>query len=57
MRELLRRPKVKSSFASTWQASDALSFTATLVYVGPWNGQQPRLHESRASHGRWLRDD
>jgi vitamin B12 transporter len=34
--ELLRRPKVKSSFASTWQASDALSFTATLVYVGPW---------------------
>jgi vitamin B12 transporter len=34
--ELLRRPKVKSSFASTWQASDALSFTAILVYVGPW---------------------
>ena len=34
--ELLRRPKVKSSFASIWQASDALSFTATLVYVGPW---------------------
>jgi vitamin B12 transporter len=34
--ELLRRPKVKSSLAGTWQASDALSFTATLVYVGPW---------------------
>lgn len=34
--ELLRRPKVKSSFASTWQASDALSLTATVLYVGPW---------------------
>ncbi|HSY07200.1 MAG TPA: TonB-dependent receptor [Steroidobacteraceae bacterium] len=34
--ELLRRPKVKSSLASTWQASDALSLTATMVYVGPW---------------------
>ena len=34
--ELLRRPKVKSSFAGTWQASDALSLTASLVYVGPW---------------------
>jgi vitamin B12 transporter len=34
--ELLRRPKVKSSLASTWQASDALSITAILLYVGPW---------------------
>jgi vitamin B12 transporter len=34
--ELLRRPKVKASFAATWQASDALSFTATELYVGPW---------------------
>ena len=34
--ELLRRPKVKSSLAGTWQASDALSLTASLVYVGPW---------------------
>ena len=34
--ELLRRPKVKASFSNTWQASDALSFTAALVYVGPW---------------------
>ena len=34
--ELLRRPKVKASFASTWQASAALSLTATVLYVGPW---------------------
>jgi vitamin B12 transporter len=34
--ELLRRPKVKASYALTWQASDALSLTATELYVGPW---------------------
>lgn len=34
--ELLRRPKVKSSVMATWQASDALSLSATLLYVGPW---------------------
>jgi|HubBroStandDraft_4_1064222.scaffolds.fasta_scaffold57878_1 vitamin B12 transporter len=34
--ELLRRPKVKTSLVSTWQATDALSFTAILLYVGPW---------------------
>jgi vitamin B12 transporter len=34
--ELLRRPKVKATYALTWQASDALSFTATELYVGPW---------------------
>jgi vitamin B12 transporter len=34
--ELLRRPKVKASYATTWQASDALALSATVVYVGPW---------------------
>jgi vitamin B12 transporter len=34
--ELLRRPKVKASYATTWQASDALALSATLLYVGPW---------------------
>jgi vitamin B12 transporter len=34
--ELLRRPKVKASIAGTWQASNALSLTATVLYVGPW---------------------
>jgi vitamin B12 transporter len=34
--ELLRRPKVKASFAATWQASDALAFATTVLYVGPW---------------------
>jgi vitamin B12 transporter len=34
--ELIRHPKVKVSLAATWQASDALSFTATELYVGPW---------------------
>jgi vitamin B12 transporter len=34
--ELLRRPKVKASYITTWQASDALSFSATELYVGPW---------------------
>ena len=34
--ELLRRPKVKASATTTWQASGALALTATLLYVGPW---------------------
>lgn len=34
--ELLRRPKVKASFAATLQASDSLTLTATELYVGPW---------------------
>jgi vitamin B12 transporter len=34
--ELLRRPKVKASYATTWQASDALALSATVLYVGPW---------------------
>jgi vitamin B12 transporter len=34
--ELLRRPKVKSSFTASWQATDALSLSAILLYVGPW---------------------
>jgi vitamin B12 transporter len=34
--ELLRRPENKASFNSTWQASDALALSTTVVYVGPW---------------------
>jgi len=34
--ELLRRPKNKASFNGTWQASDALALSTTVVYVGPW---------------------
>ncbi len=34
--QLLRRPKVKASYATTWQASAALSFSATELYLGPW---------------------
>jgi vitamin B12 transporter len=34
--ELLRRPKVKASFAATWQATNALALTTTVLYVGPW---------------------
>ncbi len=32
--ELLRRPKHKASLGATWQATGALSLSATLVYVG-----------------------
>jgi vitamin B12 transporter len=34
--ELLRRPKHKASFNAKWQATEALSFTATAVYTGKW---------------------
>jgi vitamin B12 transporter len=34
--ELLRRPKNKATFEATWLATAAASFTATLLYVGPW---------------------
>ena len=34
--ELLRRPKHKGTVQLMWQASDPLSFTATLLWVGSW---------------------
>jgi vitamin B12 transporter len=34
--ELLRRPKNKASFSSTWQATNELSLATTVLYVGPW---------------------
>ncbi|HEY5101628.1 MAG TPA: TonB-dependent receptor [Steroidobacteraceae bacterium] len=34
--QLLRRPRTKVSFSGTWQASNALSLSTTVVYVGPW---------------------
>ncbi len=34
--QLLRRPKNKASLTATWQATDRLSLTSTLLYVGPW---------------------
>ncbi len=34
--ELLRRPRHKATLNATWQATDAFSITATLLYVGPW---------------------
>ena len=34
--ELLRRPKHKASLNAKWQATEALSFTATAVYTGKW---------------------
>ncbi len=34
--ELLRRPKHKATLETAWQASDALSFNATVLYVGGW---------------------
>ncbi len=34
--ELLRRPKHKVSLDGKWQATDALSLSATLVYTGKW---------------------
>ena len=32
---LLRRPRHKASLNADWQATDALSLDATLLYVGP----------------------
>lgn len=34
--ELLRRPKHKANFTASYQASNALGLSATVVYVGPW---------------------
>jgi vitamin B12 transporter len=34
--ELLRRPKNKASLTANWQATDRLSFSSTLIYVGSW---------------------
>ena len=34
--ELLRRPKNKASVNGTWQASAALSLSATFIFIGPW---------------------
>lgn len=34
--ELLRRPRHKASLNAKWQATDALSFTASTVYTGTW---------------------
>jgi vitamin B12 transporter len=34
--ELLRRPKNKASLTANWQATDRLSLSSTLVYVGSW---------------------
>ncbi len=34
--QLLRRPKNKASLTANWQATDRLSFSSTLLYVGPW---------------------
>jgi vitamin B12 transporter len=34
--ELLRRPKHKASLNAKWQATDALSLSATAVYTGEW---------------------
>jgi vitamin B12 transporter len=35
--ELLRRPKNKASLNVKWQATEALLFTATVLYVGSWS--------------------
>lgn len=35
--ELLRRPKNKASLTATWKATDHLSFSSTLLYVGSWS--------------------
>jgi len=34
--QLLRRPKNKASLTANWQATDRLSFSSTLLYVGSW---------------------
>ncbi len=33
---LLRRPKHKASLTTSWQATNPLSLSATVLYVGPW---------------------
>lgn len=34
--QLVRRPKNKATLMATWQATDRLSLTSTLLYVGSW---------------------
>jgi len=34
--QLVRRPKNKASLTVNWQATDRLSISSTLLYVGPW---------------------
>lgn len=34
--QLLRRPKNKASLTANWQATDRLSLSSTLLYVGSW---------------------
>jgi vitamin B12 transporter len=34
--QLLRRPKNKASLTANWQATDRLSLSSTLLYIGPW---------------------
>ena len=34
--QLVRRPKNKASLTATWQATDRLSLSSTLLYVGSW---------------------
>jgi vitamin B12 transporter len=34
--QLLRRPKNKASLTANWRATDRLSLSGTLLYVGPW---------------------
>lgn len=34
--ELLRRPRNKASFTAWWQATDRLTVTGQVLYVGPW---------------------
>ena len=34
--ELLRRPKNKASLTALWKATDRLTFTSTVLYVGSW---------------------
>jgi len=34
--ELLRRPQNKASFTANWRATDRLTVTGQVVYVGPW---------------------
>lgn len=34
--ELLRRPKNKAALGVSWQAAHDLSFSGTILYVGPW---------------------
>lgn len=34
--ELLRRPKHKASVTSTYQVTDAVGLSTTVIYVGPW---------------------